>query len=98
MEYHRTAAALDDVGDGNLTAQEGAKQIKLDGAPELLLRRLGDGAILRRRATGIVVQNIEPAVAGDGGLDVASLGDIATFEVAITARIGRQRSGDCAAA
>ena len=43
------------------------------------------------------MQNIEPAVAGDGfgdgGLDAAALGDIAADEVAITARIGRQRSG-----
>ena len=83
--------------DAELRAEERAEQVELDGAPEFLFRRFGDRAVGGRRAAGIVVQDIEPAVApdglGEGRLDVCAVGDVAAHEMGVAARIAAARAG-----
>ena len=54
------------------------------------------GPSCSRRSAGVVVQDVELAVAGDGfrnrGLDARPVGDVATQEMGIAAGIGRDRA------
>ena len=87
-------ARLDDPRDRKLGAQEGAVQVELDHAPELLVRCLGHRAVGGGRATGVVVQDVELVEPGDGhgdrGRDAGMLGDIALDEVGIATAVASQ--------
>ena len=66
---HRPAARLDQLGDAEAAAEKCAVEVELDRPPEFIERGVDRGIVLRGRAAGIVVENVEAAELVDGGAD-----------------------------